>query len=222
MAQPVVDNQHYPSWINNNVFRQARFQGDPQYNRSHWAEAEVEGVKFRITRGKETDFRFRDVPIDIETRPNEEFVHRCENDVLEDENLNNASLAAVREYFRTWNPSKGCKSDVGNTRYVACIMLDAETLSQIATAPKGFPHGFGVYSSSSWVKMVDVEPTPDEAVYVRVRGADDLIKYWFIRNLIRSHVLTHRKDRDYPGVLHFGDPPSEGFEAFGGPPLSLF
>ncbi|SCO82655.1 uncharacterized protein FRV6_06868 [Fusarium oxysporum] len=272
MAQPVVNKEDYPSWINDDVFRKARFQRDPRCNRSviqrldttlslldghrpkkwgftiirtaygpgsdqkfehaleiinniaqHWAEAEVEGVKFRITCGKETDFRYRDVPVEVDTRPNEEFVRRYENDVVEDQSLENASLAAVREYFKTWIVSKGGRSNVGNTRYVACIMLDAETLSQLATAPKGFPHGCDVYSSSYWVKMVDVEPNPDEAVHVRVRGADDLIKYWFIRNLIRSHVLTHRKDREYPGVLHFGDPPSEGFdEAFGGAPLSLF
>ncbi|KAF5983318.1 hypothetical protein FBULB1_3821 [Fusarium bulbicola] len=140
----------------------------------------------------------------------------------EDESLENASLATMREYFKTWIASKGGRSNVGNTRYVACIMLDAETLSQLVTAPKGFPHGCDVYRSSYLVKMVDVEPNPDEAVYVRVRGADDLTKYWFIRNLIRGHVLAHRKDREYPGVLHFGDPPSEGFEALGGPSFSLF
>jgi hypothetical protein len=67
--------------------------------------------------------------------------------------------------------------------------------------------------------MVDVEASPDEAIHVRVRGADDLMKYWFTRNMIRSHMLTHRKDREYPGVLYFGDPPSLGFEEMEWPPL---
>lgn len=98
-------------------------------------------------------------------------------------------------------------------------MLDAGTLSQLATAPKGFPYGCDVYSSSYWVKMVDVEASPDEAIRVRVRGSDDLMQYWFTRNIIRSHVLTHRKDREYPGVLYIGDPPSLGFEAMEWPPL---
>ncbi|CVK98931.1 uncharacterized protein FMAN_08361 [Fusarium mangiferae] len=156
MAQPVVDEEDYPSWINDDVFRQAHFQGDPRYNRSviqqldttlslldghrpkkwgfaimpttngpgsdkkfehaleiinniaqHRAEGEVEGVKFLITRGKETDFRYTDIPIEVDTRPNEEFVRQYENDVLEDQNLENASLAAVRGYFKTWIASKG-------------------------------------------------------------------------------------------------------------------
>ncbi|KAF5683454.1 hypothetical protein FCIRC_4397 [Fusarium circinatum] len=34
MAQPVVDEEDYPSWINGDVFRKAHFQGDPRYNRS--------------------------------------------------------------------------------------------------------------------------------------------------------------------------------------------
>ncbi|KAF5648076.1 hypothetical protein F52700_1291 [Fusarium sp. NRRL 52700] len=216
MAQPVVDEEDYPSWFNDDVFRKARFEGDPRCKRSvihrldttlslreghrpkkwgfviirtaygpgsdqkfehaieiinniaqHWAEGEIEGVKSCITRRKETDFLYRDVPVEVDTRPNEEFVRRYENDVVEDPSLENASVAAVREYFKTWIASKGGRSNVGNTRYVACIMLDSETLSQLATAPKGFPHGCDVYSSSYWVKMVDVEPDPDEAVHVR-------------------------------------------------------
>lgn len=268
MAQPVIDEEDDPSWIYDDVFRIARFEGDPRCKRSvihrldttltlthghkpkkwgfaiirtaygpgsdqkfehaleiinniaqHWVEDEVEGLKFRITQGKETDFRYKDVSVEVDTRPNEEFVRHYENDVVEDQSLENASFVAVREYFKTWIASKGGRSDVGNTRYVACIMLDAETLSQLATAPKGFPHGCDVYSSSYWVKMVDVEASPDEAIHVRVRGADDLMRYWFTRNMIRSHVLTHRKDREYPGVLYFGDPPSLGFEEMEWPPL---
>ncbi|QPC69413.1 hypothetical protein HYE68_000165 [Fusarium pseudograminearum] len=268
MAQPVIDEEDYPSWFYDDDFRVARFEGDPRSTRSvirrldttlslrhghkpkkwgfamirtaygpgsdqkfehaldminniaqHWSKGEVEGLKSRIALGKETDFRYKHVPVEVDTRPNEEFVRRYENDVVEDQSLENASFAALREYFKTWIASKGGRSNVGNTRYVACIMLDAETLSQLATAPKGFPYGCDIYSSSYWVKMVDVEASPDEAIRVRVRGSDDLINYWFTRNIIRSHVLTHRKDREYPGVLYFGDPPSLGFEAMKWPPF---
>ncbi|KAF5963723.1 hypothetical protein FCOIX_13725 [Fusarium coicis] len=213
MTEPVVKKDEYPSWINDDIFRNPRFQGDPQYNRSvvqrldtilslldghrpqkwgfviirtaygpgsdqkfehaleiinniaqHWAEGEDEGVKFLISRGKETDFRYRDVPLELDTRPNEEFVRRYENDVGEDQSLENASSAEVREYFKTWIASQGGRSNVGNTRYVACIMLDAETLSQLAPASKGFPHGCDIYSASYWVNMVDVEPNPSPTV----------------------------------------------------------
>ncbi|PTD02113.1 hypothetical protein FCULG_00012193 [Fusarium culmorum] len=162
MAQPVIDEEDYPSWFYDDDFRVARFEGDPRSTRSvirrldttlslrhghkpkkwgfaiirtaygpgsdqkfehaleminniaqHWSEGEVEGLKSRIALGKETDFRYKHVPVEVDTRPNEEFVRRYENDVVEDQSLENASFAAVREYFKTWIASKGAGRTLG-------------------------------------------------------------------------------------------------------------
>ncbi|KAF4468227.1 hypothetical protein FALBO_4886 [Fusarium albosuccineum] len=161
-----------------------------------WADNEAATVKREITRMKERRSQLDHIPIEVDTRPNEQMKHRYENDVLEDEKqLEGASVATVRERMR----------------YTACIMLDAETLAQLATVPKDFPpegsYGFG---SSYWVKMVEAEPKPEEAFRVRVFGESGLVYYWFSRNYRRRSAieLVHNKDRENPGILYFGNPPS--------------
>ncbi|KAG8355246.1 hypothetical protein FVEN_g6869 [Fusarium venenatum] len=148
------------------------------------------------------------IPVEVDMRPNEEFLRRFENDILEDkEALDNASLATVCAYFKKWISSKNGTALIGDMRFAACIMLDADTLDQLAAAPEGFPRDTQEgYRSSYWLKLVEAEPNPDEAVRVRVYGHDDLMKYWFDHKFRQRPMteMTHRQDRENPGVLYFG------------------
>ncbi|KAJ3548027.1 hypothetical protein NM208_g1213 [Fusarium decemcellulare] len=177
-----------------------------------WADNEAATVKREITRMKERRFHLDHIPIEVDTRPNEQMKHRFENDVLEDEKqLEGASVVTVREYFNNWVESKEGTSIAGDMRYAACIMLDAETLAQLATVPKDFPpEGSSGLRSPYWVKMVEAEPKPEEAFRVRVFGESGLVYYWFSRNYRRRSVieLVHNKDRENPGIFYFGNPPS--------------
>ncbi|KAF5012634.1 hypothetical protein FDECE_1326 [Fusarium decemcellulare] len=177
-----------------------------------WADTEAVSVKTEITWLKEERFQLDHIPVEVDTRPNEQMRNRYENDVLEDEKqLEGASVVTVREYFNNWVASKEGTSIAGDMRYAACIMLDAETLVQLATAPKDFPpEGSYGFRSPYWVKMVEAEPKPEESFRVHVFGEFGLVEYWFGRNSRRRSVieLIHKKNRQNPGIFYFGDPPS--------------
>ncbi|KAG8674176.1 hypothetical protein FPOAC1_000139 [Fusarium poae] len=175
-----------------------------------WADDEANNVKENIMYCKDNSAILDHIPVEVDMRPNEEFLRRFENDILEDkEALENASSAAVRAYFKKWISSKRGTALIGDMRFAACVMLDAETLEQFAAVPEGFPRDTQEgYRSSYWLKLVDTDPNPDEAVRVRVYGHDDLMKYWFDRNFRQRPMseMTHRSDRENPGVLYFGKP----------------
>lgn len=177
-----------------------------------WSDGEAAGVKRQIAQHKKEVCYLDHIPIEVDTRPNEELVRRYVNDVLEDSNqLDGASVATVREYFREWIASKQGTDIAGDMRFSACIMLDAETLAQLANAPSDFPlAGTSTYRSLYWVKLVEVHGRPEEPFRVPIFGGlYHLFQYWFDRNYNRREVteLMHRKNPDFPGVLCWGPAP---------------
>jgi hypothetical protein len=50
--------------------------------------------------------------------------------------LDDVSVATVRRYFNDWIASKNGTSVAGDVRFTTCIMLDTETLLQLAEAPQ--------------------------------------------------------------------------------------
>ncbi|GKU07889.1 hypothetical protein FLAG1_10424 [Fusarium langsethiae] len=152
---------------------------------------EAKGVKDDIMYDKQQSTNLDHISDEVDIRPNEEFLRRLENDIIDDKKImakNGTDLA-------------------GDMRFAACIMIDTEILYQFATTPEEFLRDSEEgYASSYWLKLVDAETIPDEAVRVRVYGEDDFIKYWFERNLRRLPMsdLTHRYDDENPGVLYFG------------------
>ncbi|KAM6520300.1 hypothetical protein FSOLCH5_005092 [Fusarium solani] len=184
------------------------------------ADSEAAGVKEDIAWKKKNSFQLDHIPVEVDTRPNDEIAHRYKNDILEDETrLDSASVATVREYFNQWVAAKEGTSISGDMRYAACIMLDAETLAQLAKAPRDFPpEGSVGFGSPYWVKMVEAEPKPEDAFLVRVFGEYGLVQYWFDRNHRRWSAIdmTHTKDPENPGIRCFGLPPSNATLGFPG------
>ncbi|KAI8724290.1 hypothetical protein NCS52_00286800 [Fusarium sp. LHS14.1] len=176
------------------------------------ADSEAAGVKEDIAWKKKNSFQLDHIPVEVDTRPNDEIVRRYENDVLEDDKkLEGASVATVRKYFNRWIMDKEGTSISGDMRYAACIMLDAETLAQLATAPRDFPpEGSIGLGSPYWVKMVEAKPKPEDTFLVHVFGEYGLVQYWFDRNYRRRSAIemTHTEDPENPGIRCFGLPPS--------------
>ncbi|KAH7122920.1 hypothetical protein EDB81DRAFT_913004 [Dactylonectria macrodidyma] len=183
-------------------------------------------IKWKLERAKEDiPWELADLPLTVDTRPNEEPLRRFENDVLEDAaQLQDASVATVREYFRNWIVEKGGATNIGDIRFNSCILLDAEALTQLATAPADFPApGTKVFRSSYWVKMVDEAPKPDEAFRCRLYREHGLVEYWFRRNYTRRaaiEIVTGR-DPDDPSILYYGRirKPGSNFESLLLPPM---
>lgn len=172
-----------------------------------FTDTEAISMKDKLEWKKRTNsVELADIPIEFDTRPNQEMLRRFENDVLEDAVLEGASVATVREYFANWIATKDGPSDTGDIRFISCIMLDAETLAQLATVPDNFPGTGTGHRSPYWVKVVEVEPQPEEAFRVCLFGKFGLAKYWFNRNDSRRSAmeLTHNKDPENPGIRYFG------------------
>jgi hypothetical protein len=181
-----------------------------------WVDDEAASVKKRILYYKQNDLQLEHIPVEVDMRPNEELVRRYENPIIQDKGaLDNASLATVREYFNKWIASKNViTSSAGDVRFATCIMLDAETLDQLAIAPGGFPRNDQErFRSEYWVKMVEAEPSPGEALRVRVFGEKDLMDYWSVRSSGEDHIcdLMHRQNPENPGTLYYGRAPRTGF-----------
>ncbi|KAF4957217.1 hypothetical protein FGADI_3282 [Fusarium gaditjirri] len=223
---PSADIQEYPEWIHGPEFRRPCFDGDPRSRRSifprlqqalpssgghrpyQWGFAII-----RTAYGPGSDEQFQhaltligriaqennmerlgNISMEVDTRPNHEFTRRYQNDILEDkQQLDGASVATVL---------------VGNVRFTTCIMLDAETLVQLAEEPQGLGldcNSSEFYRSQYWVKMVDAESEYEEAFSVFLYAGDCLIEYQFDTR----RLVVHRKNRDNPGVLYYGFAPQE-------------
>ncbi|KAK7431565.1 hypothetical protein QQZ08_001783 [Neonectria magnoliae] len=203
MAQLTADVSDEPSWIHG--FSLPRFFRDPQCNRElvaqlrqvlsqHalalidriarvYTEDEAAAFKSNLERKtKNNPIELAEIPIEIDLRPNEKMVRGYENDIWKD-----ASVATVREFFINWTATKHGSSISGDIRYAACILLDSETLAQLAPAPDDFrPTGNTGYESIYWVKMVEAKSEPEYAFRTRVFGKNDLVDYWFTQNYNRT------------------------------------
>lgn len=107
------------------------------------------------------------VPDHCDPRPGQELKVLLVNDVLEDKaSLDGATTAQARDYFNRWRQSLG-ENDGSlrdNTRYQACIVLDAVTREQLDTAPDinqiTAMDPTTNTSHSHWVKLVSSESCP--------------------------------------------------------------
>ncbi|KAH6981736.1 hypothetical protein BKA56DRAFT_615853 [Ilyonectria sp. MPI-CAGE-AT-0026] len=173
-----------------------------------FTDTEAISVKHILEEHKSSQpFELADLSLEFDTRPNQEILSRFENDVLEDAALEDASVATVREYFADWIATKDGPSNTGDIRFISCVILDAETLAQLATVPGDFPEtGTTGFRSPYWVKVVEVKPQPEEAFRVYLFGEFGLAQYWFDRNHNRRSAieLTHNKDPKCPGIRYFG------------------
>ncbi|KAF9766752.1 hypothetical protein IL306_000802 [Fusarium sp. DS 682] len=186
-----------------------------------WADREIVNVKRQLAMEKEDNFELAHISTDVDTRPNEDFVRRYQNDILEDQQLDGASVATARGYFNNWIASKNGCSNAGDMRYMACIMLDAETLAQLSKAPKDLPRSTSEhFRSAYWVKMVEAQSKPrsghEDAFRVLLFGKFDLVHYWFDRNTSRV-LVTHRKNPNDPKVLYYGPKPQKSIFRYGIP-----
>ncbi|KAM0426266.1 hypothetical protein ACHAPT_008306 [Fusarium lateritium] len=170
-----------------------------------YIDSDIKNVQGALDRAKTLHpFEVPDILPEVDTRPNEELLRRFENDVLEDPALEGASRAAVRNYFAEWMLARSGWRQ-GNIRFTACILLDAETLAQLAEVPIDVQN---VRNTSYWVKMVEATPPPEEPFRVRLFGPFGLAQYWFDRN---HHQRTadwflcdpHPQDRR---ILYYGEP----------------
>ncbi|KAJ4042862.1 hypothetical protein NW763_011682 [Fusarium oxysporum] len=176
-----------------------------------WSDSEIASVKRGLAYHKENNIeRLGDISMEVDTRLNDEFTRRYQNDTLQDkQQLDGASVAAVRRYFNDWIAANNGTSVAGDVRFTTCIMLDAETLAQLAGASQDLGSTSSeYYSSQYWVKMVEAESGYDEAFRALLYGSYDLSEYWFHRNMSRR-LVVHRKNRENPGVLYYGFAPRE-------------
>lgn len=105
-----------------------------------WSDMEIAESKQRVVYVEENNIeRPGNVSMKVDTRLNIEFTRRYQNDVLQDKQLDGASVAMVRSYFNDWIASNNGSSVAGDVRFTTCIMLDAETLVQLAEAPQTSP-----------------------------------------------------------------------------------
>ncbi|KAM5343397.1 hypothetical protein ACJ41O_011934 [Fusarium nematophilum] len=145
------------------------------------------------------------ISLEVDTRADEEILRRFENDVIEGPTLADASVAAVRDYFTTWTAARGISGTrYADTRFNACILLDAETLAQLADVPEDVQ--LTTSNSPFWVKMVEATTPPEDAFHVAIFGNEGLALYWFHRNYCRQSVmeLISRREADHPAVCYYG------------------
>jgi hypothetical protein len=175
-----------------------------------WADNEIASVKTQLAYEKENNIeRLGHISMEVDTRPNDEFTRRYQNDILQNEQLDGASVATVGQYFNNWIASNNGSSVAGDVRFTTCIMLDAETLVQLAEAPQDLGSNWSEYFRSQyWVKMVEAESGYEEAFRALIYGRYGLTEYWLDRNKSRR-LAVHRKNRENPGVLYYGIPPRE-------------
>jgi hypothetical protein len=64
-----------------------------------WSDIEIADFKTRL---KYAEKRLGHVPMEVDTRLNDEFTRRYQNDILQDKQLDGASVATVRQYFNNW------------------------------------------------------------------------------------------------------------------------
>ncbi|KAH7251028.1 hypothetical protein BKA59DRAFT_523948 [Fusarium tricinctum] len=173
-----------------------------------WSDIEIADSKNQLAYVKENNIeRLGNVSMEVDTRLNIEFTRRYQNDILQDKQLDGASVAMVRSYFNDWIASNNGTSVAGDVRFTTCIMLDAETLVQLAEAPQNLSSDSSEYFRSQyWVKMVEAECGYEEAFRTRLYGRYDLAEYWFHRNSSRR-LIVHRKNPENPGVLYYGPAP---------------
>ncbi|SPJ77014.1 uncharacterized protein FTOL_06241 [Fusarium torulosum] len=174
-----------------------------------WSDIEIADFKTRLVYAKENNMeRLGHVSMEVDTRLNDEFTRRYQNDILQDKQLDGASVATVRSYFNDWIASNNGSSDAGDIRFTTCIMLDAETLAQLAEAPRNLGSNSSEYFRSQYWVMIEAESGYEEAIRAFLFGAYDLVEYWFGRNNSRR-LVVHRKNRENPGVLYYGIAPRE-------------
>lgn len=178
-----------------------------------WSDDEIAGCKTLLAYLKENNIeRLGHVSMEVDTRPNHEFTRRYQNDILQDkQQLDGASVATVRRYFNDWIASNNGTSVAGDVRFTTCIMLDAETLLQLAEAPQDLgldSNSSEFFRSQYWVKMVDAKSGYEEAFRALLYAGDGLAEYWFHRNRSRR-LVVHRKNSENPGVLYYGFAPCE-------------
>lgn len=173
------------------------------------------------------------VPDHCDPRPGQELKVLFGNGVLEDKaSLDGATTAQVRDYFNRWLQSLG-ENDVtlrDNTRYQACIVLDAEAMEQLDTALDinqiTAMDPTTITSHPHWVKLVSSEPHPPyyaddwrarnnldpdypelEEFRVRLSSDMDLWEYWSDcfehgEHLIEGHVV--RENTTGPLIRYWG------------------
>ncbi|KAG7413533.1 hypothetical protein ACKAV7_008063 [Fusarium commune] len=176
-----------------------------------WSDREIASSKMMLAYAKENNIeRLSNISMEVDTRLNDDFTRRYQNDILQDkQQLDGASVATVRRYFNNWIASNNGSSVAGDVRFTTCIMLDAETLLQLAEAPKDLGSTSSeYYSSQYWVKMVEAESGYDEAFRALLYGRYGLAEYLLHRNSSRR-LVVHRKNRENPGVLYYGIAPRE-------------
>ncbi|KAF4333237.1 hypothetical protein FBEOM_12972 [Fusarium beomiforme] len=83
-----------------------------------WADKEVLSVQRGFARYNEYKPALDQISTDVDLRPNNDFVRRYQNDILEDEQLDGASVTTVREYYKDWVTSKEGSEYTGDMCYV--------------------------------------------------------------------------------------------------------
>ncbi|KAF4337511.1 hypothetical protein FBEOM_8609 [Fusarium beomiforme] len=176
-----------------------------------WFDNEIASFKVQVAYEKENNIEpLSQISTEVDTRLNDEFTRRYQNDILQDkQQLDGAPVATVRRYFNDWIASNNGSSVTGDIRFTTCIMLDTETLAQLAEAPQDLHSDSSKYFRSQyWVKMVEAESGYEEAFRALLYGRYGLVEYWFDRNNSRR-LVVHRKNRENPGVLYYGVAPRE-------------
>ncbi|KAL5327256.1 hypothetical protein ACEPPN_004950 [Leptodophora sp. 'Broadleaf-Isolate-01'] len=185
-----------------------------------WSDTELQSATEQIQglQGLREAYEFRfhwpeEMPETANSIPNEVFLGRFANDIVEDkETLNEATVPQVSEYFKRWAYAHWHKDPLhisaGSPRLKSCILLDAETLDQLQNAHKSIPNapstsqGFEL-GGRFWVKIVEAFPQPrltGMADCYRLR-LGDLVDFWFRRMWLypdkSSSPVIHQPDDVY-------------------------
>ncbi|KAF4447804.1 hypothetical protein F53441_8708 [Fusarium austroafricanum] len=138
----------HQNWLDNEQFQHA-LSRIGQIAQA-WSDSEIASCKWRLAYEKENNKeRLGHVSMEVDTQLNDEFTRRYQNGILQDKKLDGASVATVL---------------AGDIRFITCIMLDAETLDQLAEAPQDFGSDSSKYFRSQyWVKMVEAGSGCEEA-----------------------------------------------------------
>ncbi|KAI6765527.1 hypothetical protein HG530_006597 [Fusarium avenaceum] len=111
-----------------------------------WSDIEIDDYKNELAYVKENNIeRLGNAYMDVDTRLNIEFTRRYQNDILQDKQLDGASVAMVRSYFNDWIASNNGTSVAGD-EVIIRSKSDATTALASALTGNGTFQSFRPYT----------------------------------------------------------------------------
>lgn len=116
----------------------------------------------------------------FDSSPNEEMKRRYANDVIEDHNLDGASIDEVRSAFTKWLKDNRVDLELPDpyARHRVCIMVDEAVLNSVVAGPEDLYQSYEL--EAVWVKVVEYfSPGEEEWQGWLKVGVNALYFFWF-------------------------------------------